>query len=157
MIYLDIIQIYILTHQPCFLQHVASALLIDEILSIGIELIDQSQASVQPQIQNISGRVDDQVPSPLVAWQDPTLWSSYLPSAVPVFFDEVKKYLKASIYSLFIICFSMPQNVIILIIQLEDWKCEVWGSFVEQFMYFQLIFFVLYPYFVKLKLDNNLW
>ena len=124
----------------------------DEILEY-IELTDQAQ----PQISNISGQVDDQerAPSPKVAWQDPTLWSSCLPSAVPVFLDKVRKFLVDNIYSLLIICFTLPQNVMMMIIKLQNLECEDWGSFVEKFKTFQLIFFVLYPYFVKVKLHNN--
>ena len=71
--------------------------------------------------------------------------------------QEIKKYIKIHIqYSFSIISFHLPFNVMIFVIKFWDLKCQDWGAFVENFMFFQLLFMLLYPYFVKIKLDNIL-
>ena len=113
--------------------------------------VPSTSAYVQHQSQNIDEDVQEQV-----GWQDPSLWlqSSCFPPAVQNFLEKSKKYLKANIYSLVLISFLLPPNVIIIIIKFWDLKCEYWGSFAKTFDFFNLIFVLPYPYVVKLKLDK---
>ena len=111
-----------------------------------------TSAHVQHQSTNIDEDVQEQV-----GWQDPALWlqSQCFPApAVPNFVEKIKKYLKANIYSLVLISFLLPPNMFIIIIKFCELKCEDWGPFKDNFFIFNMIFVFVYPYFVKLKLDN---
>ena len=111
-----------------------------------------TSAYVQDQSPNIDEDVQEQV-----GWQDPALWlqSQCFPApAVPNFVEKIKKYLKANIYSLVLISFLLPPNMFIIIIKFCELKCEDWGPFKDNFFIFNMIFVFVYPYFVKLKLDN---
>ena len=94
-------------------------------------------------VTNISGQIDEDVTP-----------SQCIPPAVPMFFEEVRKYLKPNIYSLVIISCLLPYNALILAINVWDLKKENWGLFAENFLFCQTVFFFLYPYYVKVKLDN---
>ena len=118
-------------------------------------------SSSSSSIPSISGEHHDQgqerIPPPRLAWQDPSLWlpsTSYLPPAVSTFFEEVKKYVKFNIYNVILLSLHLPINVMTLITKFGNLTCEEWGPFAEGLGIFQTIFFVIYPYFVKLKLDR---
>ena len=126
-------------------------------------LPSSSSSHVPNPVPSVSGTLchEDQqrIPSPRLAWQDPSLWippTSCLHPAVSTFFNNVKKYVKFNIYSCALISINLPFNVMILIIKFGNLKCEEWGQFTEGFEFFQIIFSLTYPYFVKLKLDNFL-
>ena len=80
--------------------------------------------------------------------------TSCLPPEVLMFCEEVKKYVKFNLYNLVILSTKLPVHVMMMVIKFGNLKCEEWGPFMEGLGNVQLIFFVIYPYFVKLKLDN---
>ena len=127
---------------------------------IGEDEIEMLEIDMIEQIQHISDvGFDERIPSPHLAWFDPSLWApaSCVPPSVSLALQELKKYIKIHIqYSFSIISFHLPLNVMIFVIKFWDLKCQDWAAFVENFMFFQLIFMLLYPYYVKVKLDNFL-
>ena len=128
---------------------------------IGEDEIEMLEIDMIEQIQHTSGSIDvgfdERIPSPHLAWFDPSLWApaSCVPPSVSLAMQEIKKYIKIHIqYSFSIISFHLPLNVVIFVIKFWDLKCQDWGAFVENFLIFQSIFMLLYPYYVKVKLDN---
>ena len=117
--------------------------------------LDPSVPTTSAYVQNQPPNTDEDIQEQ-VGWQDPALWlqSQCFPPAIPNFVEKIRQYLKANIYSLVLISFLLPPNVIIIIIKIWGLTCEDWGSFVENFTIFHMIFIFAYPYFVKLKLDN---
>ena len=100
------------------------------------------------QIQNISSQVDSQRgrPSPRIAWGYPSS-PIYAPNI-----EKLKVYLKVNIFSLTIISMNLPYVILIFCINYWKLQCDDLGSVLLMFMLLQLIFFILYPYFVKEKL-----
>ena len=127
----------------------------ERLQSLRLAWLDPSLPTTSAYVQEQSPNTDDDVEEQ-VGWQDSSLWLQYqcFPPAVPNFVEKIRKFLKANIYTLVLISFLLPPNVIVIIIKFWDLKCENWGSFVENFSFFQTIFVLAYPCFVKLKLDN---
>ena len=115
--------------------------------------------SVYPSNQvSIFGNINDQHENNddnKISWQDSSLWIPNISTCVPpIFIENVKKYLKVNVYSFLTILLLLPCTIIIMCIHYWDLKFGDWGSFVENFLFFQILFFILYPYVVKLKLDK---
>ena len=79
-------------------------------------------AWMDPSVPTTSAYVQDQPPNTdedvqeQVGWQDPSLWlqSQCFPPAIPNFVEKIRQYLKANIYSMVLISFLLPPNVIII-------------------------------------------
>jgi len=90
-----------------------------------------------------------------ISWQDSSLWMPNISTCVPpIFIENVKKYLKVNVYSFLSILLLLPCTIVTICIHYWDLKFGDWGSYVENFLFFQIIFFILYPCIVKSKLDK---
>ena len=113
------------------------------------------------QIQTISGRIQNtnnqrRHQGRRIAWQEsshsvPGTLLCY-PPAISIFFEVLSKYLKVSIFNLFIMAINLPQFVFICYIRYWNLKCDEWKSFTEYASLPQMVFVFLYPYLVKVKL-----
>ena len=71
-----------------------------------------------------------------------------------VFLSVVKKYLRANISNFLILLMFLPYIVIIFSVYNWNEKCDQWQWIAEIFFFLQAIIFLVYPYFVKLKLKK---
>ena len=118
--------------------------------------IEENIQEIVCEIPNVSRQIEENVkeiiPPPQIVSN--CVHTSCYPPAFLESLEKIKKYLNANICSLVILSVNLPPNVMILIINLYDLKCEEWVTFAENFIIFQQVFLLMYPYFVKVKLDN---
>ena len=92
-----------------------------------------------------------------ISWQDSSLWipsSSCVPSSISTPIEKLKKYLKVNILSFLVISMLLPFTILTFCINIWNLKFEHWGTFVDNLMFTQVIFYFLYPNVVKKKLDK---
>ena len=126
----------------------------------------QSQRTRQKGPPNISGQIEQDVLErhrmslPRVVWQDPSLWTSSsitcYPPSISIVFKQVKTVVKLNILSFVLLSIALPPTVMMFCYKLWDLKCDDWGSFAEKLAGFEMILALLYPYFVKVKLEKFL-
>ena len=120
-------------------------------VSFDNSLHSSNQVSIVGNIDQLQEIAD----SENISWRDSSIWIPNISTCVPpIFIENVKKYLKVNVYSFLSILLLLPCTIVIMCVHLWDLKFSDWGSFLENFLFFEIIFFILYPYVVKLKLDK---
>ena len=137
------------------------------------------QHNIQVHIPSVSGRLNqDRIPPTArrLAWQEQSETStsaiqsgvsrqrpssnyqpitpSCVPPSVSTTIEKLKKYLNVNIHSFLVISMLLPPTVLIFCINIWNLKFEDWGHFVDNLMFTEMIFYSLYPYVVKKKLDK---
>ena len=67
---------------------------------------------------------------------------------------KIKEYSKVNTYSFMILSMNLPYSLLIFYINLWDIKCKDAESVMGKLHFLHMIFFFLYPYFVKIKLNK---
>ena len=77
-----------------------------------------------------------------------------LPPNISNIHEEIKKYAKLNTLNIIISCLFIPENVARLYSIYFSLKCKEFGPLDDKVCIFQFVFIVLYPYFVKKKLET---